>query len=977
MPAPVAPAPVAPAPVAPAPVAPAPPEAAPVAERPAAATPTAGGPTAGQPPATSPAAAGTAPDPAGADAGAPRRARHTEPYARAARPTNPYGVPDQTVAFQITPAMLDEMEARLDEAEQRRLDMSDSRRSRGGRAPAGTGKQTLMGAPGVNLRKLAERQTASQMQAVTPDDLDGEAKTEVVDIDAIDKAIEAQTAPPPPAPKQTLMGAPGINLRQLGNLPGRRSSSLLPVADAAAVAAFEAPSGRAAAPGTSAPDAESEASTMLAEPPSEAEFEAALAESPPLVPIDLPPPVQPGDPASLPPADGQSAPPQLPGIPLTPEEVVSLLEPAPAGAFSRVGYGFRAGKVRRRVAKALSLIEKRCKLLGEFQDKLAVELGRRVFQEGPPGSAGTTLEAHREELASAEQGLRLTEQAAAGKEAAFEGVNAAKTQALSEATAANEVARTALAEVEGRYKALTAELRQHQGAIQKIQRKASALEKGQADGWQAQKAELEAQAAQHEAELQPLQARTAPLQEELGESRARAQAAKAEMSQAKQAVDAARAEHKRDAQGAQRHVDAAKARLESAHAAIEEPCRDLGVAIAHDMNRGREYQEAGHIARAGVLLGEEEALATRYTAVLGYVDQPSVQSGRMLLLVIALGTLLLLGAAFVFLPWTDPFGIYGGSETVSAESSVSSAPSGARNQGASARALAEQLLAPGQHLYVGASLDGLRKAELLSGLGLERMIARIGPLRVLLGGDSPIDRDAMRAMVLSSSGGDATGVVETGADGAALNEALHARSDTEVETIRGRKVAVRHGKVAWSDSDGRLIFGKRGPVGRVFARLDGEHDSALEGSSKLRALVAAIDLDASVWVVVVGAYLDDLRDEVPSDAIPADAERILSALKGAAASAHVSDAVHLQIALHFKSDEDAEKAVDRLGNLSKLASRELEGLPDEQKPLVEAAHIVLESFEMDHDGRVATLTLALEDDDATAVISGVQRIWLD
>ncbi|MFT7625999.1 MAG: hypothetical protein ACI9WU_005191 [Myxococcota bacterium] len=348
----------------------------------------------------------------------------------------------------------------------------------------------------------------------------------------------------------------------------------------------------------------------------------------------------------------------LPALSAQPRALIADLGKTPASFFGRIGYLKRARKARSAIKRARRIIARRAATLTAERSAVALVAGRdamaRRLGRDLAVSVWTQIDAASPGVDTAESALKTIDQSLLTLQTAYE------------REAADDIATHAAASTEyGAAKkcldAATVELRdlkrtvaEQSRSIQKAESRIASLEKKAADGYEAQVQDLRdamegdlAERAEVEPRVEPATTLRAELHAETGAARAAAQ-------EADRTVRAGRREYDQQRQAAERERKTADKALSAARAILDAPLVDLGAWVLAETGG----PEAARLSEIEATLSSDSALGADLDAVGQRVDLVAVKRGRIGLAVVVGGPVLLCVLLWIFLPFTDPFGLY-------------------------------------------------------------------------------------------------------------------------------------------------------------------------------------------------------------------------------------------------------------------------------------------------------------------------------
>ena len=342
----------------------------------------------------------------------------------------------------------------------------------------------------------------------------------------------------------------------------------------------------------------------------------------------------------------------------------------------------------------------------------------------------------------------------------------------------------------------------------------------------------------------------------------------------------------------------------------------------------------------------------------------------------------------LFLPFSDPFGLYGdGEEDAKAKGDGSSVPISTQNQGTSVSGIARSHLPGGFDVYVGVSTSGILNASLLDSLLdeneqdalISELENKAGEIKTALdAGEASVDD--IEALALAYGG-------DRGVYGS-----LQFSSEVDLEAIDGaigdmdgvttkkwgevEQVYVHDAMRAavFTEDNGVLVGGQLSTVQSVLEGDDDEHPGNFLQDENIKAVAAHLDLDATAWAI---AAPEDLFGMIPpSDGsaygslVPDD---VREGLIGAGIAVHMDKDIFIQVAFLFeetdqadavwimlealKENEVADKDGHGHGQLQKLLDESEKG--SDMEKMIQLVHADLYRAKFKVKGDVLTIALRL------------------
>ena len=831
---------------------------------------------------------------------------------------------------------------------------------------AQSGKQTLMGAPGLNLRsQVAKLRTPSTI-------LSGGAPSERQRMAS--RATESDSARDLPPDRRVATTASKAKKR----VPVSAAEAL----QSKAVAPPEAePGGRSpAASAASQPTAVSEASAPPVEAP-ELAYAGAPGDDDPLPPMPMSdygaePLAEPvseidAEPVEMEMEADEATPLRevlgvpLPDLGMSPESIEARAGSVPTGFFARVGYGFRAKRAEGAVAKSLKVLDQRAEMLAKLRTEVARAAGRRAFLAGEmlPDDAASQDEA-RSNIEGAQQAIELLEQQLASHTEAFKGQLDAKQGAYDQATDVHDTHQTALSTLKAEMGALEREVKDRQSSSRKDTSKIESLEKKAEEGSDQEVLALRKDIDDRAAEVAAYREQLAPLVVKRGELQARVDAANGEKERARQALDAEKARQREATRDLEAQLKQAKSAHDALWAELDEPVVKLGYDVMQDPARAGTTGALAKYQRAEQVLLEDENLRASYEAVMGTIDHTQGARGRRNFWILLLVPVVLAALLYVFLPWTDPFGIYADAKKSGKARAGADVPAAAANLGTSSADLAARALPPDMELYAGLSADGAAQVAALPGVA-KGFLSRVPPLSQLVK-RTTFDVESVKTVVYCAKG-DYTGYamgLDLSAGGPALIASLLAEEGVKSNSFAGETAPIFDDLVLWSHKDGTLAAGDERTAKKIIRRLQDGAEETWNGEGALAGLSSRIDLGATLWVVLTGRHLGDLARALGRHASE-PGEWVIDRVMGAALSLNLAEQGYVQAALQFESDEVAAQAIDKLDDIRKATRHQLK---DGGSDALVSLRSVLGQLELELEGAQVLVTVPVGAEDLVRLL---------
>jgi len=351
----------------------------------------------------------------------------------------------------------------------------------------------------------------------------------------------------------------------------------------------------------------------------------------------------------------------------------------------------------------------------------------------------------------------------------------------------------------------------------------------------------------------------------------------------------------------------------------------------------------------------------------------------MLGLMIGGAALVLIGLLIVFLPMTDPFGLYADGEEKGGASG-GDIPASAQNVGGSPGDLAAAHMPGGFELYAGVSLDGLLDAALFTEAELKifkkELASNSGPLkRLFKKADVSIGDISTLVAGYGERGG--YGAMQFGGD-VDIEEVDGVLADVkdisvknwgEVEQVY---VNARAEMAAFTQDDGVLVMGMDKTVKNVLDGDDDEYPGNFMQVEGIESLTAHLNLGGVAWVMLAPDEGVAAFNELPKDEIPGPVNAMaMDGLMAAGLSVHLNEDIYVQLALVYEDADRAEEVFESLadmkeeqlgekGVLQMALDESEEGSSDEDEIQIVYAH--LHASELNVSGEVVTFSTRLRTD---------------
>jgi len=356
----------------------------------------------------------------------------------------------------------------------------------------------------------------------------------------------------------------------------------------------------------------------------------------------------------------------------------------------------------------------------------------------------------------------------------------------------------------------------------------------------------------------------------------------------------------------------------------------------------------------------------------------------MIGLLIGGAVLVLDGLLFLFLPMTDPFGLYGTVET-DAGGAGGDVPATAQNAGESPGDLAMDHMPGGFDAYVGLSLSGVLDSALVSPAEtkmLKKQLSRsAGPLKGLLK-EADLGVDSISTAVVGLGERGAYGAAQFGED-VDIEEVDGVLSDVDGVSVKnwGEVEQVylnsRAKMAAFTQDGGVLVMGNSDTVKNVLDGDDDEYPGSFSQEESIETLMSHLNLNGVAWAMAAPEGGIENLPQVPTDEIPAPLRSaVLDGLMAAGVSLHLNEDIFVQVALMYEDSDRAEEVLDALSELKEehLSKKGLlqtaldeseEGSKDEEA--IQIVHAHLYASQLDISGEVVTFNTRIREDLIDAV----------